>query len=105
MEEAETTNKQAITQITLHKGAMATSGNYERFMQIDGQHYCHIMKANTGWPVNHWASVTLLAPQCLVAGSLATLTMLAEEAGLAWLTEQEVPFLAIDIKGRQFSNL
>jgi len=95
----------AISHITLHQGAMATSGNYERFMQIESQHYCHIMKANTGWPVNHWASVTILAPQCLVAGSLATLTMLAEENGEAWLKEQEVPFLTIDIKGTQSSNL
>ncbi|MFT4764484.1 MAG: thiamine biosynthesis lipoprotein [Oleispira sp.] len=97
--------KQAITQITLHQGAMATSGNYERFMQIDGQHYCHIMKANTGWPANYWASVTILAPQCLVAGSLATLTMLAEQKGQQWLEEQEVSFLAIDINGTQTSNL
>jgi thiamine biosynthesis lipoprotein len=84
---------------------MATSGNYERFMQIDGQHYCHIMKANTGWPVNHWASVTILAPQCLVAGSLATLTMLAEKNGEAWLKEQEVPFLMFDTNRIRSSNL
>jgi thiamine biosynthesis lipoprotein len=96
---------QAIKQIKLHQGAMATSGNYERFMRIDGQHYCHIMKANTGWPVNHWASVTILAPQCLVAGSLATLTMLAEVNGEEWIKEQEVPFHIIDILGHQSSKL
>lgn len=95
----------AITTIKLHEGALATSGNYERFMRVKGKHYCHILKASTGWPVNHWASISILAPQCLVAGSLTTLTMLAEEKGLAWLKEQEVPFLAIDIHGQQFSNL
>jgi thiamine biosynthesis lipoprotein len=96
--------EQAISHMTLHQGAMATSGNYERFMNVNGRHYCHIMKANTGWPVNYWASVTILAPQCLVAGSLATLTMLAEQAGLGWLQEQDVPFLSIDINGQQTSN-
>lgn len=96
---------QAITQVTLHQGAMATSGNYERFMKVGGQHYCHIMKANTGWPINFWASVTVLAPQCLVAGSLSTLTMLAEQEGASWLKEQEVPFLAIDINGQKISYL
>jgi len=96
--------QQAISQITLHDGAMATSGNYERFMKVNNQHYCHIMKANSGWPVNHWASVSILAPQCLVAGSLATLTMLGEEDGLAWLKEQEVPFLIINVDGSQHSN-
>jgi thiamine biosynthesis lipoprotein len=96
--------EQAITTVKLHQGAMATSGNYERYMQVNNQRYCHIIKANTGWPVNHWASISILAPQCLVAGSLATLTMLAEEEGLPWLQEQEIPYLAIDINGNQHSN-
>ena len=95
----------AISTIKLHQGALATSGNYERFMKVKDKHYCHILKASTGWPVNHWASISILAPQCLVAGSLATLTMLAEKKGLAWLEEQEVSFLAIDIHGKQYSNL
>ena len=95
----------AISYVTLHQGAMATSGHYERFMMVGDQRYCHILKANTGWPVNHWASVTVLAPQCLVAGSLATLTMLAEKDGADWLQEQDVAFLAIDNQGEKFSNL
>lgn len=94
----------AISTITLHQGALATSGNYERFMKVKDKHYCHILKASTGWPVNHWASISILAPQCLVAGSLATLAMLAEKKGLEWLKEQDVAFLAIDIHGEQFSN-
>ena len=95
----------AISTIKVHEGALATSGNYERFMNVNDKHYCHILKASSGWPVNHWASISILAPQCLVAGSLATLTMLAEKKGLSWLEEQEVPFLAIDINGNQYSNL
>jgi thiamine biosynthesis lipoprotein len=83
---------QAISYVTLHQGAMATSGNYERFMQVSGKHYCHIMKADTGWPVNHWASVTILAPQCLVAGSLATLTMLAEQKANSGLKSKRFHF-------------
>ena len=94
----------AITTVKLHQGAMATSGNYERYMHVDNHRYCHIIKANTGWPVNHWASISMLAPQCLVAGSLATLAMLAEEQALSWLQEQDVPYLAIDIHGNQHSS-
>lgn len=94
----------AISYVTLHQGAMATSGHYERFMIVDGQRYCHILKANTGWPVNHWASVTVIAPQCIVAGSLATLAMLAEQVGLEWLREQEVPFFTVGIDGEKSSS-
>lgn len=95
----------AVSHITLHQGAMATSGNYERFIMKNSKRYCHILKANTGWPVNHWASITALAPQCLVAGSLATLCMLLEQDGSDWLIQQGVSFLAINIKGDTFSNL
>ncbi len=95
----------ALTKIKLHQGAMATSGNYERFMKINDQHYCHILKANSGWPVDYWASVTILAPQCLVAGSLSTLTMLAEEAGQKWIENQEISFLLVDTHGKQVSNI
>lgn len=95
---------QALRTITLHEGALATSGNYERFMKIRDKHYCHILKATTGWPVNHLASISIIAPQCLVAGSLATLCMLKEQQGIEWLKEQEVPFIAIDTSGKQFSS-
>lgn len=94
---------QPITSLILHQGAMTTSGNYERFMRVDGKHYCHILNPTTGWPVNHWASVTVLASQCLVAGSLSTLAMLAEEEAKDWLQDQQIPFLAIDTLGNQFS--
>lgn len=92
----------AIASLILHQGAMATSGNYERFMTVDGKHYCHILNPVTGWPVQHWASITVLAPQCLVAGSLATLTMLSEQEGLEWIRQQETPFMAIDVHGHQY---
>lgn len=94
----------AIRTLTLHEGALATSGNYERFMRVKDQHYCHILKASTGWPVNHWASISITAPQCLVAGSLATLAMLKEGAGLEWLQAQQTPFIAIDIYGQQYTH-
>ncbi len=97
--------EQAIQTVTLHGGAMATSGNYERFTIINHRRYCHLLKANSGWPINYWASVTVLAPQCLVAGSLATLCMLIEKPGYSWLTQQNVGFVAINIDGEQFTQL
>jgi len=94
----------AISTLILHQGAMTTSGNYERFMMVNDKRYCHILNPKTGWPINHWASVTVLASQCLVAGSLSTLAMLAEEEAQEWLQSQQIPFLAIDTQGNQFSN-
>ena len=61
---------------TLAGGAVATSGDYERYFEIDGKRYCHILDPRTGWPVAHWQSVSVVAPLCVVAGSCATIAML-----------------------------
>ena len=89
--------KQAIASIEVHSGGLASSGNYERYSEIDGKRYGHIINPKTGWPVSGLASVSVLAPSCLVAGSLSTLAMLAgEEKGLLLLRESGLPWLAID---------
>jgi FAD:protein FMN transferase len=53
-------------------GAVTTSGNYERFYEIDGHRYCHIFNPHTGQPVEGMLSVTLLAPTGIEADALAT---------------------------------
>ena len=96
---------QAIKTLLLHQGAMTTSGNYERYMDINGRRYCHILNPKTGWPINQWASVSIMASQCLVAGSIATMAMLLEQNSTSWLQEMQVPHLAIDINGMESSLL
>ena len=87
--------EEAIASIELAEGAVATSGDYERFFEIDGQRYCHILNARTGWPVRHWQSVSVVAPMCVVAGTCATIAMLLESKGGAFLDAQRVGYLAI----------
>jgi thiamine biosynthesis lipoprotein len=65
-----------VAEITLWQGALATSGDYERFLKVDGRRYCHILDARTGWPAYGLASVTVIADRCRVAGSLSTAAML-----------------------------
>ena len=87
----------ALATVPLWQGALASSGDYERCMVIDGRRYGHILDPRTGWPVNGLCAVSVLAEQCLVAGSGATVSMLhSEEAGLAWLSELGLPWLAVD---------
>jgi len=42
--------------------ALATSGNYERFVELDGRRYAHILDPRTGRPAEGVAGVTVLAP-------------------------------------------
>lgn len=86
---------QAIAQLPVYRGGMATSGDYERYFELNGQRYCHLLNPHTGWPVSHWASVTVLAPGCLLAGTLSSIAMLRETAGANWLKDQSLHALLI----------
>jgi thiamine biosynthesis lipoprotein len=84
-----------VATLPVHSGAIATSGDYERYMEVDGVRHCHVLDPRTGRSARGLQSVTVHAPSCLVAGSATTLAMLKGEAGIAWLREQGVPFLCV----------
>lgn len=84
----------------LADGALATSGDYERFIEVDGRRYAHILDARSGWPVSHWRSVSVAAPVCSAAGACSTLAMLMPpDEALAFLRAQGVAFVAVDAQG------
>jgi len=58
--------------ITVPGGAVVTSGDYERFVQIGDQRICHIVDPRSGQPVQGMHSVTVLAPTGVEADALAT---------------------------------
>src|SRR4051812_7295394 len=86
----------AIAGFDLATGAIATSGDYERYFDVDGKRYCHILNPKTGMPVARWQSVSVVSPLCIVAGSCATIAMLLEGDGPAFLDAQGVQWLAVD---------
>src|SRR5205814_4130475 len=79
----------AVALLEVHDGAVATSGDYERYFDLDGRRYCHILDPRSGMPVAHWRSVSVVAPLCVVAGSCATIAMLFEERAPAFLDVQQ----------------
>lgn len=90
-----------LATLTLAEGALATSGDYERyFIGPDGERYCHVLNPRTGWPVRAWRSISVVAPLCLAAGSVCTIAMLKGEDALAFLRRQATNFLAVDAEGR-----
>jgi thiamine biosynthesis lipoprotein len=88
--------------IAVSRGALATSGDYERFMEVDGRRYCHVLDPHSGMPVSYWRSVSVLAPLAVLAGSCTTTAMLLEQDGLAFLDQSGMSYLAIDHEGRIF---
>jgi FAD:protein FMN transferase len=89
-----------LASIPISVGGMATSGDYERFFELAGKRYCHILNPLTGYPVQHWQSVTVLAPTTSVAGSCSSIAMLLESAGLEFLKGTGFAFLAVDLLGK-----
>jgi thiamine biosynthesis lipoprotein len=88
---------EAIAHIDLKRGGLASSGDYERCLVIEGRRYGHILDPKTGWPIQGLVAVSVAAPQCLVAGGSATIGMLKPEAeAIAWLTELGLPWFAVD---------
>ncbi|MDT4292319.1 FAD:protein FMN transferase [Methylomonas sp. MO1] len=91
--------------LALHNGAVASSGDYERCIIVNGQRYGHILNPKTGWPVRHLASVSVVGEFCVVAGSASTIAMLKEEQGPSWLEQLELPYLWIDVHGNSGGSL
>jgi thiamine biosynthesis lipoprotein len=95
----------ALAYVELQSGAIASSGDYERCMVVDGQRYSHVLNPKTGWPVQALTAVSVLAPQCLIAGTATTVAMLKEAAGQEWLAELGLPHLGVRTDGSLFGDL
>jgi thiamine biosynthesis lipoprotein len=91
--------------VFMRRGAMASSGDYERCIVIDGRRYGHVLNPKTGWPVSVLASVSVVAEFCVVAGSASTIAMLMETAGPKWLEGMGVKYCWVDVKGESGGNL
>jgi thiamine biosynthesis lipoprotein len=91
-----------IASVALEAGALATSGDYERFFEHAGRRYCHVLDPRSGWPVSAWQSVSVALPACVAAGALTTIAMLQGDAALDFLARQGASYLAIDAHGQLF---
>ena len=65
-----------ISTLSIKNQAIVTSGDYERFFEIDGKRYHHIINPKTGYPVKNTISVTVLAPTAVLADALSTAVFL-----------------------------
>ncbi len=91
--------------LLLHAGALASSGDYERCMTLNGVRYGHVLNPRTGWPVNYMAAVSVIGDFCVVAGSASTIAMLKSEEGPGWLNELGLPHLWVNVLGESGGSL
>jgi thiamine biosynthesis lipoprotein len=88
--------------IAVKDGAIATSGDYERYFIKDGVRYHHILDPLTGFPARASRSVTILADELIWADALATAVfVLGRKRGVALIEERHgTEALIIDGEGR-----
>ena len=68
--------------------AVATSGNYEKFIIIDGKKYSHTINPKTGLPIRGIKSVTIISSNAEIADAMATPVMImGTTAGLDMINQ------------------
>lgn len=64
--------KQPFSYMNITDMAVATSGNYEKFVMINDKKYSHTINPKTGMPVSGVKSVTIFCPNAEIADAMAT---------------------------------
>ena len=84
--------------LALTDAAVATSGDYRNYVEIDGRFYSHTIDPRTGNPVEHaTAAVTVIAESTAVADAMATaLLVLGSGDGLTLAERENIAALFID---------
>jgi len=67
---------QPLSYLDITNAAIATSGNYEKYIIIDGKKYSHTIDPKTGLPVQGIKSVTIISPNAEIADAMATPVMI-----------------------------
>lgn len=95
-----------FSSIQLSNAAVATSGNYEKYIEINGKRYSHTINPKTGLPVTGIKSVTVICPNAELADALATpLLVMGVKAGLYLINQlKHIACLYIDEQNRLYPS-
>ena len=79
-----------VKRVEIKDMSLVTSGDYQRYYEVDGERYCHIIDPDTLMPANYFASVTVLTDDSGVADALSTsLFNMTMEEGLEFVNSLE----------------
>ena len=92
--------------VNLSDGAIATSGDYRNFFEVDGVRFSHEIDPVTARPITHsLASVTILTNNCTMADAWSTaLMILGPDAGYDLASEEQLAALFIVKSGDSFKE-
>lgn len=61
-----------LAEITLRNEALGTSGTGRQGFFVDGRRFGHIIDPRTGWPTDHFLSITVISRSAALSDALAT---------------------------------
>jgi FAD:protein FMN transferase len=92
--------------LPVENASVATSGNYEQYVEIAGVRYSHNIDPRTGSPVRDIKSVTIISASAELSDALATaVTVMGKDAGLHLINQlPDTHCILIDDKDRVFTS-
>lgn len=99
-------SRQPFSYMNITDMAVATSGNYEKFVFIDGKRYSHTINPKTGMPVSGIKSVTVFCPNAEIADAMATpVSIMGIDAALNMVNQiNHLECIIIDDKNNIYSS-
>jgi thiamine biosynthesis lipoprotein len=103
---ADPDTKMPFSSVPISDVAIATSGNYEKYILINGKRYSHTIDPKTGYPVTGTKSVTIISPMAELSDALATPVMvMGIHAGMDMINQMNgVACIAIDDNNKIFTS-
>ncbi|MEO8795662.1 MAG: FAD:protein FMN transferase [Daejeonella sp.] len=97
---------QPFSTLNITDAAVATSGNYEKYVTINGKKYSHTIDPKTGFPVTGIKSVTIICPNAEFADAIATpIIVMGTKVGLDLINQmQKIACIIIDDQNRIFHS-
>lgn len=104
IEQPDTAGRDLAAAISLTDVAVATSGDYRNYFEMDGRRYSHTINPQTGYPVAHdLVSVTVVHPSAMLADAWATaLSVLGAEQAMTVAQTQGLAVYFIRRSGDEF---
>jgi thiamine biosynthesis lipoprotein len=99
-------SNEIFSYMTITDMAVATSGNYEKFVMIDGKKYSHTIDPRTGLPVSGIKSVTIVTTNAEIADAMATpVTIMGIRTGLDMINQMKnIEAVIIDDNNKLYTS-
>jgi len=97
-------NNKVFALLPIQEQAVVTSGNYEKYVTLNGQRYTHIIDPRTGYPSKGIVSVSVFAPSAELADALATsIFVMGKDVGMNLIDQlDQIECIIVDDLGAVF---